>query len=145
MMPLLAVLVLGHPIWTLLVAFALLAGMAYTALTPITLKQNNYAVVAGDLTLVWTAGDAANGNTFPFTGNEILLAWNTDSSAHSFSLQSVPDQLGRSDTSLQAYSVPATSIAAIQLNQLPGWNQNGQFVINAVSSALVKFAILRKN
>jgi|SRR6185437_1639788 len=118
--------------------------MAQTALTVTVLKQNNYSVVAGDLAVSLAASDATNGNSFVATGSEILLVQNTDAAAHTFTVSSVPDSLGRSDTSLSAYSVAANSFAAIQLSQLAGWIQPNGNVNLASSSALLKFAILRK-
>jgi hypothetical protein len=119
--------------------------MAQTALTPIQLKQDNYAVVAGDLTVTFTASDTVNGNSFPATGTEVLLINNTDVSAHTFQITSVNDSLGRADASMTAYSVAAGAIAAIQMSQLSGWIQTNGNVNLTSSSALLKFAVLRKN
>lgn len=117
--------------------------MAQTALTPIQLKIDNYAVSAGDLAITFTASDTTNGNSFPATGKEILLIQNTDASAHTFTVTSVADPLGRTDTSLTSYSVPANSIAGIQMSQLGGWIQSNGNVNLASSSALLKFSVLR--
>lgn len=119
--------------------------MSQTALTPVTLKQNNYAVQAGDLAVAPAAMDAINGNSYVATGNEILLLQNTDSSAHTITITSVADSLGRLDTSLTGYSIPANGIAMIQMRQLAGWVQAGSLVLLATSSALVKIAVLIKN
>ena len=119
--------------------------MSQTALTPVTLKQNNYAVQAGDLTVTPAAMDASNGNSFPLTGSEILLFQNTDSSPHPITISSVADALGRTDTSLTTYSIAANTIAMIQINTLIGWSQPGALMFLATSSALIKVAVLRKN
>jgi hypothetical protein len=120
--------------------------MPQTALTPITLKQDNYSVVAGDLTVTFTPSDTVNGNSFPATGNEVLLIWNTDgAAAHTFTVTSVADSLGRSDTSLTNYSVPLNTIAAIQMSTLGGWIQTNGNVNLTSSNALLKFAVLKKN
>ena len=119
--------------------------MAQTALTPIQLKQNNYAVVAGDLATTFTAADTVNGNSFAATGNEILLIQNTDAAAHTFTVSSVADSLGRTDTSLANYSVAANTIAAIQISTLAGWIQSNGNINLTSSSNLLKFAVLRKN
>ena len=116
-----------------------------TPLTPVTLKQNNYAVVAGDITLAPVAMDNVNGNSFPATGQEVLLFWNTDASPHTVTISSVADTLGRTDASLTGYSIAATSLAAIQMSQLIGWIQPGQIVFLACNSALIKIVVLRKN
>jgi len=117
--------------------------MSQTALTVVTLKPNNYAVVAGDLLITPAAMDAANGNSFVATGQEVLVFQNTDSSPHTVTVTSVADALGRTDASLTAYSIPATSIASIQMKSLAGWLQPGSLVFLATSSALVKVAVLR--
>lgn len=119
--------------------------MAQTPLIPVTLKQNNYAVAAGDLTITPVAMDAVNGNSFPATGQEILLFQNTDASAHTITITSVADNLGRTDSSMNGYSIAANLIAMIQLSQIIGWIQPGQVVFLATNSALVKIAVLRKN
>lgn len=119
--------------------------MAQTAIATQVLKQNNYAVIAGDLTVNLTASDATNGNSLVATGSEILFVQNSDTVAHTFTVASVPDSLGRSDASLTAYSVPASSFAAIQLSQLAGWIQSNGNINLTSTSALLKFAILRKN
>lgn len=119
--------------------------MAQTALTPIQLKQDNYAVVAGDLTITFTASDTVNGNSFPATGNEILLINNTDTVAHTITVTSVADSIGRSDTSLTNYSVAGSTIAAIQMSQIAGWAATNGNVNLTSTNALVKFAVLRKN
>lgn len=118
--------------------------MAQTVLTIVQLKQNNYAVQAGDLAAAFAASDNVNGNSLAATGAEILLVQNTDSSAHAFSVTSVADALGRTDSSMAAYSVPANSFVAFELKQLPGWLVGG--VINLTSTSnLLKFLVLRRN
>jgi hypothetical protein len=115
-----------------------------TALTPQVLKENNYQVIAGDLALTESACDNTNGNSFPFTGREMLLVHNTDAAAaHTFSVTSVPDSIGRTDSSLTGYSVPLSTIAVIHLDQIPGWRQSNGTILLACNSALIKFGILR--
>lgn len=117
-----------------------------TALTTVVLKQNNYAVVAGDLTLTFTACDNTNGNSFVSTGREIILAQNTDTSSHTFTVSSVADALGRSDTSLTNYSLPASSTSAIEMKYQTGWIQSaGQTVNLTCSSNLIKYAVVQFN
>jgi hypothetical protein len=131
--------------FTLLLLTAALAFATPTALTPITLKQNNYAVAAADLAITFTACDNVNGNSFVASGTEILLVQNTDASAHTFTVTSVPDPYGRVDTSLTGYSVPANQVHAIQISQTQGWVTAGNVVTLGCSSALIKFAVLRHN
>ena len=119
--------------------------MSQTALTVLTLKQNNYAVQAGDLTFTPVALDASNGNSYVATGREILIFENTDTAAHTITITSVSDALGRSDTSLTSYSIAASGFAVIQMNVLAGWLETGGLVYLATSSALVKVQVLRYN
>jgi hypothetical protein len=121
-----------------------------TALTTQVLVQNNVNVTAGQLALTFTACDAVNGNSFISTGREVIIAQNTDTSAHTFTISSVPDALGRSDTSLTNYSLAATgsagSTSVIQFKWQTGWLQSGGNLVNMTcSSNLIKFAILQFN
>lgn len=118
--------------------------MSQTALGTTVLKQNNYAVQAGDLTLPVSAMDAANGNSFIATGREVLIFQNTDSASHTITITSVADKLGRSDTSLTAYSIAANAYAAIQMKELSGW-QSGGIVTLTTTSALVKLGVAQTN
>lgn len=116
--------------------------MAQTALVITPVKNNNYAVVAGDLTVTMAASDIVNGNSFVATGREILLVQNTDVSARTFTLTSVADSIGRVDTSLVAYSVGAGLIVAINLSQLPGWISGGLITMTS-TNVLLKFGVIR--
>jgi hypothetical protein len=117
--------------------------MSQTALTIITLKPNNYAVVAGDLAAPMTAMDAANGNSFVATGQEILFFQNSGGSTYTVTVTSVADALGRTDASLTTYSILTGGFAAIQMKYLAGWIQPGSLVYLACSNAAVKIAVLR--
>lgn len=128
---------------SMLVLVAVLAFAAQTPMTPVQLKQNNYAVQAGDLTVTFNACDATNGNSFPVTGQEILLVQNSGASAYTFTIQSVADNFGRTDTTLTNYSVAASAITAIELKYLIGWQQTGQVMYTACSNVALKFAIVR--
>lgn len=132
----------------LLSLIVLSACMAFaTAPTPLTvptLKQNNYAVQAGDLTITFAACDATNGNSFYMTGQEILLVENADSASHTFTVSSVADTLGRVDSSLTAYTVAVSpAVVGVQMKVLQGWVQTGQLVNLTCSSTMLKFAVIR--
>lgn len=118
--------------------------MAQTPLTVVQLKQNNYAVVAGDLTITPAAMDAANGNSFIATGKEVLIFANTDSTAHAVTVTSVADPYGRSDSSLIGYSMAISpGLEMIEMSQLQGWAGSGSLVTMTTTSALVKVAVVR--
>jgi len=111
-------------------------------------KQNNYAVIAGDLNLAPVAMDAVNGNYFNASGKEILMFLNTDTSTHTVTVSSTADSLGRLDTSLTTYTVPVAAgglsgISVVDMTNLTGWVQSGQTVNLTTSSALVKIVVLR--
>lgn len=95
------------------------------------------------VTAVETAADVANLNAFPLTGREIVMARNTDASAHNVTISSTADFAGRSrDITLE--SVPA---GAIRFYGGPfavaGWQQSdGQLYISS-DSALVKFTVIQ--
>lgn len=117
--------------------------MAQTALTVTVLKQDNVAINAGDLALTFTASDNVNGNSFPITGNEILLIQNSDAAgAHTFTVTSVPDAQGRSGD-IASYSLPLSTFAVIQMSLVTGWRQADGNVYLASNSNLIKFAVLR--
>jgi hypothetical protein len=115
-----------------------------TALTTISLVQNNVAVTAGQLNLTFTACDTTNGNSFVSTGREVLLVQNSGGSTYTFTVTSVPDALGRSDTSLTAYSLTAGTIAAIQMKYQTGW-VSGTSISMTCSNVAVKYAVLQTN
>jgi hypothetical protein len=122
---------------------SLLAFATATPLTVITLKQNNYAVQAGDLAITMTAMDATNGNSYQMTGKQVILFQNTDASAHTVTINSIADPYGRLDTSLTAYSLAVSpGLSAIEMTQLQGWAGSGNLVTITTTSALVKVAVL---
>jgi hypothetical protein len=106
------------------------------------LKNNNYAVQPGDL-VIPLASDATNGNKVNCSGQEILLAFNSDTSAHTFTITSVPDRLGRSGD-LTSYSVAGGAIAALALSTVEGWKQSDNTIHIQSDNALLKFAVLVK-
>jgi hypothetical protein len=127
-----------------LLMFALPAFATPTALSTIVLVQNNVAVTAGQLVITFTACDNVNGNSFISTGREVLFVQNSAGGAGTFTVTSVPDALGRSDTSLTAYSLAAGAFAAVQMKYQTGWI-SGTSVTLACSAATMKFAVVQYN
>ena len=122
--------------------------MPLTVLPVVTVKQDNYAVIAGDLNATPTAMDSVNGNSFIATGQEILVFLNTDTVTHTVTVTSVADSLGRLDTALTSYVVPVAAggtsgVAVVQMKTLAGWLQAGGVVALATNSALIKVLVLR--
>lgn len=115
--------------------------MAKTALTPV-VSPGSYPTAIAALT--WTAADITNGNSFPWTGKDIILAQNTDVGAQTVTVSSVADQEGRSDTVLTSVSLTAGGYYIIA-GPLPGqgWRQSDGNIYLSASSVNVKFAIIR--
>lgn len=128
----------------LLIIVASVAAFATaTALTTQVLVQNNAQVTAGALAITVAACDNTNGNSFTFTGREVLLLQNTDSSAHTVTLTPVVDQFGGTNSTFTAYSIPATSFAAVQM-KFSNFATAG-VVSMTCNSNLIKIAVLQTN
>lgn len=119
-----------------------------TALTTQVLVQNNSQVSPGQLALTQTACDSSNGNSFTATGREIIIAQNTDSSPHTFTITPVADPYGGTNTTLTNYSLAAAgsagALSVIQMKYLVGF-ANGGVVGMTCSSNLIKFSIVQYN
>lgn len=100
-------------------------------------------VGAGALALTFTAADTVNGNSFPMTGHEVLIIWNSDASPHTITLTSVVDNRGRTND-VTAYSVAATSYASFNFRSgTEGWLQTSDNSVHfSASDATVKFAVI---
>ena len=118
---------------------------AYAARTDITVQtilDPNGTIGAGLADLTWTAADVANMNSFTMTGKETVYVWNTDVGAHTCTLTSAADQLGRTKD-ITSYSVGASKISVFGPFATLGWRQStGKFFLQA-NDATVKFAIVR--
>jgi hypothetical protein len=120
-----------------------------TALSTQVLVLNNANPAAGALAITFAACDSTNGNSLVLTGREILLANNTDSSTHTFTITPVADQWGGTNTSFTTYSLAATgstgSYSAVQMKYPQGFMQSGGTVNLTCTSNLIKFAVLQTN
>lgn len=117
--------------------------MPQTAIAINALKQNNVNINAGDLAVTETAGDTVNGLSFSSTGKEVLLVRNTDAVAHTFTITSIADHLGRTGD-VANYSVPANSVVAIQMSTLEGWRSVITGLVTLIASSnLLNFSVLR--
>lgn len=119
-----------------------------TALTTQVLVQNNAQPTAGALAITFAACDNVNGNSFTATGREILIAQNTDSTTHTFTITPVADPYGGTNTSFTTYSLAATgatgSYSAVQMKYLIGWSVGGVVSMTCTSN-LIKFAVIQYN
>lgn len=118
--------------------------VARTTLTPLSVAGPYpvLPVVADSLDFAFAAADNTNGNDFIITGKELLLVQNSDSSAHTFTATSVPDQLNRTGD-ITTYSMAAGEFAAFSFSNIAGWKQADGKVWLAANSNLIKFAVLR--
>lgn len=130
----------------LLLLVPIAAFASFTSLTTFVLPQNNAQISAGQLTVATVACDTVNGNQFAWTGREILVMQNTDTSAHAITVNTIADPYGGTNTTLTSYSLPASSISAVQMKYSQGWLQTGSVIqIAACSSNLIKMAVIQYN
>jgi len=95
----------------------------------------------GSLAIAMQAADASLFNYTPLNnGKTYLLAQNTDSGAHTVTITSVADTLGRTGD-ITSYSLAAGVIAQFGPFQTIGWTNGGQLWFQA-DNALVKFAVI---
>ena len=118
--------------------------MARTALTPQTLINSypSIPLTADSADYTYTAGDAVNGNSFPHTGKEIILARNVGASPATITIDSVDDPYNRQGD-ISAYSIGASEFAAFPPFPVQGWRQSDGKMYIDVSSTDIELAILR--
>jgi len=95
----------------------------------------------GSLALTF-ASDPANGDQFQILGTEILLVQNTDSIAHTFTVDSTPDRIGRT-ANLTSYPVDPGQVIAIQFSVRDGWAQTDGNVYLQSSDPTLTFCVVR--
>lgn len=115
--------------------------MARTALTVQQLTGPFPAALLLD-EYTYTAADVGNGNSFPFTGNEIIIVRNIDgATSRNVTLTSVANAFGR--TGNIVHSLSLTSFAIFQATDLTGWLQtDGMFYLSG-DNVNLEFAIVR--
>jgi hypothetical protein len=100
-------------------------------------------IAPGDLSLTFTAADVSNGNEFPLSGHEVLIAYNSGASPYTITLTSTPDTRGRS-ADISAYSVAAGAFAFFSyLAGTEGWMESDSAAWISASNAAILFAVLR--
>lgn len=112
--------------------------MARTDLTAIA-APGSYATSGTAIT--WTAADATNGNQFTLTGKQLVLVYNSDTSAHSVTVTSSADEYGRSGD-ITAESVAAGAYKMFGPFKLPGWVQTDGNLYLSADSATISFAVI---
>jgi hypothetical protein len=92
--------------------------------------------------LTQLAADTVNKEEVVITGKELVLAQNSDVGAHTVTITSVADNLGRTK------DIAAVSLAAGELRifgpfGLEGWRQSDGFLYFEANHATIKFSVLR--
>lgn len=119
--------------------------MAATPLTVIQMDTPFLVPAANGADFVFTAGDVANGNSFPCTGKEIILVQNSDGATpYTVTINSVADAQGRTGN-IGPYTLQAGEFARFSpgLTGSKGWIQSDGTILINVSNAAVKLAVLR--
>lgn len=125
--------------------------MPRTALTvqaPVSLlPYPTLPIGAGAAAFTMAAADNVNGNSFPHTGREIIIARNKDAGAQTVTLTSVANPADNRTGDITTYSLPIGSVTPTYAIFGPfpvnGWRQSdGNFYLTA-SSANIEFAIIR--
>ncbi len=113
--------------------------MARTVLTKTTIPSP-YAGAGVAVTM--TAADTTNQNSFPLTGREIVIAWNSGASSRTVTITSVDDRYGRSEhITAEAIAAGAIRVYGPGL-ALEGWQQTDGSLYLEANNAEVKFGIL---
>jgi hypothetical protein len=98
-------------------------------------------VTPGSADLGWTANtDQTDRSTPIVAGKTVVLAWNTDSGAHTITFTSVADDKNRTGD-ISAYSIAAGKISRFGIFQLAGWTHSGVLWID-VSDPKVVIAVI---
>ena len=87
--------------------------------------------------LTETAADQVNFDSVALSGDDIVIAHNTDSGAHTVTFSSVVDDKNRTGD-ITAYSIGAGEIAVFRF-KAAGWKQSDGYLYCTANSATVKF------
>ena len=112
--------------------------MARTTLTKTT-KPGSYSGTGVKVTM--TGGDTTDQNQFKSTGSDLVVAHNTDSSAHTVTINSTDDRFGRKED-IDAYSIPAGEIHVFGPFETHGWQQPDGNIYLEADSATVELGII---
>lgn len=114
--------------------------MARTELTK-TIRPGGYSGTGTKL--VSSAGDATNGNKFKTTGNELVIAENSDgASGHTVTIVSVDDQYNRKED-ISSYTVPAGETHIFGPFPIHGWQQSDGMIYLDCGTTDINFKIVQ--
>jgi len=100
----------------------------------------SYATInTADMTMA--AADTDGKNQFVASGNELVVAFNSDSGAQTLTVNSVADPYGRTGN-IATYSIGAGEYAIFGPFRLDGWKQTDGKIYLEASSALVKLGVI---
>lgn len=112
--------------------------MARTSITKTT-APGAYIAAMADIT--FEAADTVNQNQVQLTGNEILIARNTDSVQHSVTITSVADARGRTKD-ISSQNLAAEAIKMWGPAQLHGWQQSDGMLYFEADDITIEFAVI---
>jgi hypothetical protein len=112
--------------------------MARTELTKTT-KPGSYSGSGAALTM--TGADTSNQNSFKANGGDLVIAHNTDTSAHTVTINSVDDRYGRQED-ISAESIAAGEIRIFGPFKIHGWMQSDGHIYLEADSSSVEFGIV---
>ncbi len=96
---------------------------------------------ANALDVTFGAADIPNKNQFAPSGDDLILAWNTDAvNPYTITITSAADDKNRTGD-VSTYSIGAGEIAAFRV-KTAGWTQADGKVYLEASNAAVKFAVM---
>lgn len=112
--------------------------MPRTALTK-TGAPGGYA--GAGMAVTMTGADVGNMNAFPVSGNDMIIAQNTDVSAHNITVTSMADQYNRVGH-ITNESIAAGAIRIDGPFKRDGWMQADGNIYLQADNALVKFGVI---
>ena len=104
-----------------------------------TTATGSYASAA--VTIVETAADITNFNSFKPSGKDLLIARNTGGSPYTITINSVNDQYGRKGD-ITTQSIPAGALLVFGPMATPGWQQADMTIWFQASNIAVVFSVI---
>lgn len=117
-----------------------MARQSHIPLTALGTKTDDYSAGAADLTM--TAADTVNKEEVALTGNELVVAHNTNAGAQTVTVSSVVDDMGRTGD-ITTYSLAADDYAVFGPFGLQGWRQSDGSLYFEASHADVKLGVVK--
>ncbi len=117
--------------------------MARQVHTPVVAQGGFGAYGVGTVTGAWLPADVANKEQVTLTGNELIIAYNSDAGgAHTVTVTSVVNDRQRVKD-ITAYSIALSSTAIFGPFPVRGWRSAGGLLLFESDSATVKFIVVK--